>query len=293
MDVASGELVDLVGVEEPGLGENGLGLFIDARALERLDGLVDHRGQATTLVAGDDDVDGDDDLAFGRVLPVRCSPNQPRRLLTICESGSVTLIFPAGAAGGSGRNRVVPPIILRPSAASLAERRASQARHSVLTWCSKRQSSSSRLRASATRASRVGGCFATRVELVLELAQPCAARPSRRHLRRQLVAAAGAELRVLGRVDRVGLGHDLPREIRIDAVLRTARVGVDLGAVDRDGPDLNNAAPRAKREQIVKQADQRILMPRAKARDRRVIRRELRRDHPKRNVLAAAPLDHT
>ena len=32
-------------------------------------------------------------------------------------------------------------------------------------------------------------------------------------------------------------------------------------------------------------------MSRTKARDRRVIRREVRRDHPKRNVLTAAPLD--
>ena len=55
----------------------------------------------------------------------------------------------------------------------------------------------------------------------------------------QLIAARVAVELVLGRVDRGGLLEDLPRELLVVEVCVMRGVGVQLGAVDRDQPDLD------------------------------------------------------
>jgi hypothetical protein len=129
------------------------------------------------------------------------------------------------------------------------------------------------------------------IEAALGLAQPAASAVRGRHLRRQLIATALAELLVLFAIDRVGLGQDLARDLLVVAGGVLRGVGVHLGAVDRDQPDRHQAGPGAEREHLAEQTGQRRLVTLAKARDRAVIRPPVRGDHARRDVLHAAPPD--
>jgi hypothetical protein len=127
---------------------------------------------------------------------------------------------------------------------------------------------------------------------LLGFAQPAAPPRGRRELRRQLVAAAITVELVLGRVGRDRLVNDLARELLVLEVLVAARVGLHLPAVDREHPDLRQPAPGAQRQHLAEQARQRLLVAPDEPGDGRVIGPLLRRDHPKRDVLRARPLDH-
>jgi hypothetical protein len=68
---------------------------------------------------------------------------------------------------------------------------------------------------------------------------------------------------------------------------------VNLRAVDRDDADANHARFGAQLEHAAEQLGQRVLVALDKPRDRRVIRRAIRRDHPKRHIVLAGALDRT
>ena len=110
-------------------------------------------------------------------------------------------------------------------------------------------------------------------------------------LRRQLVAARIAEALVLLGVDGGGVFEDLARDLLVAARRALRRVGVHLRAVDGDHPDADQPGLGAQREHLAEQPGQRALVALAEPRDRRVIRRLVGADHPRRDVLDAAPLD--
>jgi hypothetical protein len=107
----------------------------------------------------------------------------------------------------------------------------------------------------------------------------------------QLVTALLAEQRILGRVNPSGLLEDLPGDLLIVAggVMRRRRG--DLGAVNRDHADLDQAAARTQRQHLAEQAGDRGLVANAEARNGRVIGRLVGRDDAEGDVVAAAPLD--
>ena len=65
----------------------------------------------------------------------------------------------------------------------------------------------------------------------------------------------------------------------------------NLRAVDGDHPDANQAGLGAEREHLAEQLGQRALVALTEARDRRVIRALVGADHPRGDILDAAPLD--
>jgi hypothetical protein len=133
--------------------------------------------------------------------------------------------------------------------------------------------------------------IAVALELSARVADPAPATLRSREPLGQLVAAAVAELRVLGCVDLIGLGEDLARE-RVEALGRKPRgIGRELGAVDgqllrRDQPGL-----RAELEDLAEQIAERDLVTLAEPSDRRVIRRLVGGDDAKGDVLDTALLD--
>src|SRR4051794_37102363 len=66
---------------------------------------------------------------------------------------------------------------------------------------------------------------------------------------------------------------------------------MDLGAVDGDDADADQAGFGAEREYLTEQPRQRALVALTEARDRRVIRALVGADHPRGDVLDAAALD--
>jgi hypothetical protein len=70
------------------------------------------------------------------------------------------------------------------------------------------------------------------------------------------------------------------------------RIRVHLRSIDRDHPDLHHPSLRAQLQHLRKQIGERRLVALAKARDRRVIRALIRRDHAVGDVLHALALDH-
>ena len=129
------------------------------------------------------------------------------------------------------------------------------------------------------------------IELVQQLADPRPARLRVSQPRRQLVAARVAVELVLGRIDLGGLFEDLPGELLVGLVLKPRRVGRDLGRIDRDDPGANQPRPMTHRQHLSEQPRQRPFVLGAKARNRGVIGRQIRRHHPKRDVLHTAALD--
>ena len=102
--------------------------------------------------------------------------------------------------------------------------------------------------------------------------------------------AAGIEL-LLGDVAGLGLGEQVRRlGDRREALL--ARVGADLGAVDRDRAEADETRTLAEAQHLREQADKRVGVSAPKSRDGDVVGRQTRGDDPEGDVLAAAPLDH-
>ena len=91
---------------------------------------------------------------------------------------------------------------------------------------------------------------------------------------------------------------DLPRRgsLCADPLIVTVRCRCDafamhLRPIDRDHPDLHQPGPRAQRQHLGEQLRQRGLVALAELRDRRVIRHQVRSDHPIGHILDALPLD--
>ena len=137
----------------------------------------------------------------------------------------------------------------------------------------------------------MASCGAALVEAALGVAQPALAALTRGELGGQLVAARIAETLVLFGIDRGRVFEDLARDLFVAARRALGGVGVHLRAVDRDHPDPNEAGLGAEREHLTEQPRQRGLVALAEARDRRVIRALVSADHPRGDVLDAAPLD--
>ena len=108
----------------------------------------------------------------------------------------------------------------------------------------------------------------------------------------QLIAVVLTELLVLGGVGGDRLGQDLLDDLLIGARREFRGARVQLGPVDRDDPNANEARLGAERQHVTEQIRESLLVALAKARDRRVIGNLVGRDHPERDVLHAAPLDH-
>jgi len=135
------------------------------------------------------------------------------------------------------------------------------------------------------------GCVALALQAALGLAQPRPTTRPGRQLLGQLVAAPIAVELVLGGVDGLGLFDDLARQLLVIDVRVATGVGVDLGAVDRDDPDLGQPGPRAEDQDLAEQPGHRRLVALDEPRDRRVIRPLLRGDDAEGDVLDARPLD--
>src|SRR5271166_1210116 len=138
---------------------------------------------------------------------------------------------------------------------------------------------------------RLGFLGAFLIQLAFGLAQPSATALAGLKVLRQLIAALIPIELILGGVDFSGLFEDLPCDLIEVGVLLAARVRVDLRAVDGDRADLDHPGPRAQAEHAAEQPGERIGVLGAKAVDRHVIGREVRRDHAVGDVLHARALD--
>ena len=98
-----------------------------------------------------------------------------------------------------------------------------------------------------------------------------------------------AEALVLSPVDRVRLRQDLLGDLLVVEVLVLRGVRVQLRAVDREHRHADQTGVRAQRQHLAEQAGQRRLVALAKPRDRAVIGPLVRRDHPERDIIDAAP----
>ena len=110
----------------------------------------------------------------------------------------------------------------------------------------------------------------------------------------QLVAAALAEARVLGGVGGRCLGEDrlhLGADRLVGAVGPPAGVGGQLGAVEGDQPERDQAGARAQAKDVAEQLAERALVAHAEAGDRGVVGDLVGCDHAEGDVLGAAALD--
>ena len=123
------------------------------------------------------------------------------------------------------------------------------------------------------------------------ITQPALPALRRRERLGQLVAARIAETLVLFGVDGVGMLEDLLGDLLVIARRVMRRVGLQLGAVDRDHADADQPRLGAEPEDLAEQPRQRSLMALAKPRDRCVIGRAVGADHSRGDILHAATLD--
>jgi hypothetical protein len=110
-------------------------------------------------------------------------------------------------------------------------------------------------------------------------------------LGRKLIAARPAEALILGTIYLLSLLEKLPRDLLVSEVRAVRGVGVQLCAIDRDHPDVDETRLCAKRQHLGEQIRDGVLMITTKARDRRVIGHLVGRDHAVGNILATAALD--
>jgi hypothetical protein len=111
---------------------------------------------------------------------------------------------------------------------------------------------------------------------------------------RQLLAAGGAVLAVLGPVGRGGLGEqlsDLRLQMGMGAIGRRGGVGLDLGAIQGDQPQADQAGRRAQPQRGHQQPGQGLLVADPEPRDGHMIGGGVVGQHPKGDVLGQAPLD--
>ncbi len=132
------------------------------------------------------------------------------------------------------------------------------------------------------------------VQLRLRCTQAGEPRRAGGELDRQLVAATVAETLVLVCVSGSRLRQDLldlRADRRVAAVCRLRRVRLHLRPVERDQADRHQPSLGAQRQNLAKDLGERPLMTGPEAGNRGVVRDLVRRDHAKRDVFAAAPLD--
>lgn len=201
------------------------------------------------------------------------------------------LTWPGGIAGavyGSGGRLKRRPSFIRPLAVALIGRVGLQLCPLLLV-----QAPLGLLQALAAIArNRPGLLCALRLELALGLAQPRPPALAGTQLLGQLVATSLAIQLVFGGVDGLGLFEDRARDLLVIHVRVAAGVARQLRPIDRDHADTHQSLPRAQRQHFAEQVGDRLLVAINKARDRRVVRLLLRRDHAKRDVLLTRPLDH-
>jgi hypothetical protein len=128
---------------------------------------------------------------------------------------------------------------------------------------------------------------------LLSLTQPRAAITAVAKPRRQLITALVSMERVLGSIQGGRLAKDLLGNLLVAARPAIGRRRGDPRAVDDHDTELDHPGLRAELEHPTEQLGDRALMPRAKARDRRMIGRLIGSDHPKGDVLAATSLDRS
>jgi len=132
------------------------------------------------------------------------------------------------------------------------------------------------------------------LQLLFAAAQPLPPRARVDQLGRQLIAARLSEPLILGgvRVRRL-CEHPFDLLPNRGVAARRFRRGVagEEAAIERHQPDGHQPRLRAQRQHLRKGVGQRLLVPGAKAGDRRMIRDPVGRDHPEGDVLAAASLD--
>ena len=138
---------------------------------------------------------------------------------------------------------------------------------------------------------RVLAAFTLARELLFGFAQRSAPTLTRSQMLGQLIAARIAVELILGSVDLARLLQDLPGELLVIEVAVMRGVRVHLRPIDRDHPDLHEARLPAEPQHLAEQARQRRLVAHTKARDRRVIGRQLASDHAVGDILHAATLD--
>jgi hypothetical protein len=138
---------------------------------------------------------------------------------------------------------------------------------------------------------RLGALRALPLEPLLCLAQPGPASLAASQVLGQLVAAGEAMQLVLGGVDLAGLFDDLRGDLLVAADRVVGSGGRELAAVNRNDPDRDEPGIGAQPEDLAEQRSQRRLVTDAEARHRGVIGHLVGRDHPERDILAAATLD--
>ena len=134
-------------------------------------------------------------------------------------------------------------------------------------------------------------CRALLLELALGFTQSGATPLRGAQLVGQLIATGLPVKLILFAIDPIGLRQDLPRDPLIVTIRVIRSVRVNLGPVDRDHPDLHHPRFATQPEHFAEQPRDRRLMPLAKVSDRRMIRHQIRRDHPIGHILLTLPLD--
>ena len=107
----------------------------------------------------------------------------------------------------------------------------------------------------------------------------------------RLIAAILTEQAVLPAVGLLGLLEDVRDQLLVGAVRAPRRVRADLHAIDRDHANLDQARLTTQAQHRSEQLAERLLVPAAELRDRRMIRDRHRGDQLVGDVLPARPLD--
>ena len=129
------------------------------------------------------------------------------------------------------------------------------------------------------------------IELSLGLLERRATTLRSAQMLRQLIAARLTVELVLFTIDPLSVAEDLDRDPPVVDVRVARRVRHHLRAINRDHPHRHQPRLPAQLQHTAEQLRQRPLMPDAELRDRRMIRRPVRGDHPIRDVLHTRPLN--
>ena len=96
---------------------------------------------------------------------------------------------------------------------------------------------------------------------------------------------------ILGSVDQLRLGKDLPRDLLKADLDLLAGIAREASAIDRDHPGLHQLRPIAQLQNLTEQFGQLRLVPNNEPRNRRMIRNHIAGDHPIRHILTAVTLN--
>jgi hypothetical protein len=215
--------------------------------------------------------------------------------LRFLESGSVTLIFPAGLVC----QRVGLDVVRRAEDAprSVAGDPARKPRRMLsddaplkLPVLLKSRLALGEALAAITR-DRLGLGGALGLHRLLGLTKPHAPVTAGTQPLGQLVTARVTEQLVLSCVQASGFLQDLLGDLLIGPRRVMRRRRRDLRAINGDNTDLHHAGPGAQLKHPAEQLRDRRFMPHSEPRDRRVIRDLVGRNHPERDIVTAVALD--